>query len=793
MPHGRELPALSNRPLRVFALLALLGCNEDRSIVVQFVVPTVSGVTVLTSGGSASAAGPGSATGGDGGAITLQSVGPLSIGTATVFPEPLAIPIVPPTTGTLLNTGSFVANTVFDVPLGNILIESAVTTDVPAGGTRTIQADNGDIVVSGTLQSGQVTAVSGSGQMIKVLASISLNAPQGTVYVTGAIHTGSADGVLDGDSAGALTIVANRIIITGTIDASGEPNPTGLLGGNGGPVTLTISANGSGIFFPSGAITTQGGGGTVRGGSGGAVSLASPAGTAPLNMFGSITTSGGAALGSLPTVQGGAAGDVSIAAGGPVVMKSVVLSSGGDATSSADGAIGGNGGIFSMVGGAALIPIQMFGTIDARGGGASAGSSASTVAGGHGGTVSVGPGVLSLLTGVSTYDTSGGAGDTGGNAGALAIGCTGAGAADLTVVSALLALGGPAGNGPGGAGNDILIGSTGVGLTSFSGTSQNDGGPSVGSDGGPAGNFTLTTLVGGPGAGDLQCSAHVTASGGSGGALGAGGGAGTLTISTLIGDITLSGTLAADGGGSPRAISGPAPGGTVTVSTTGPGGPGSIRSTAGISALGGPSFSSGVTVNGGDGGRITFSTADPSSTLTLASGSSLQVDGGASTGAGAGGSGGAILLSSTTQSISISGAVLARGGTALGATGTGGSGGQVTAALAVVSPLAGITVQTDGVIDASGGAGFFPGHALSDGRTRSVSSPVAVILKAEPVAGTPNAGTVINLGTITAAGGAGGDVLFLGFGAGGLGPPVPGSMNLAGSNGNPPGDFVGHN
>jgi hypothetical protein len=793
MPHGRELLAFSKRSLRLIALLTLFGCNEDRSVVILFTVPTVSGVTVLTTGGGASAAGPGSATGGNGGAIALQASGAVSIGTATIFPAPLAIPVVPPTTGTLLTSGSFVANTVFDVPLGNILIEGAVTTDVPASGTRTIQADNGDIVVSGSLQSGQVTAVSGSGQTIKVLANITLNAPQGTVYVTGSIHTGSVDGVLDGDSAGALTIVANRIIITGMLDTSGEENVTGLLGGSGGPITLTISTNGNGIFVPSGLITTQGGGGTVQGGAGGAVSLSSPSGTAPLNMFGSITTSGGAALGSLPTVRGGAAGDVSIVAGGSVVMQSVVLSSGGDATTSADGAIGGKGGNFSITSGGALIPVQMFGTIDVHGGNSSAVSSASTVAGGNGGTVTVGPGILSLMTGVSTYNSSGGAGDTGGDAGTLSIGSTGAAAADVTVVSALLALGGPAGNGPGGAGNDITIASHAVGLTTVSGTSQCDGGPSVGSDGGPAGNFSVTTSVAGPGSGDIRCSELVTATGGSGGTSGAGGGAGTIIISAVFGNILLSGTLAAGGGGSPLAISGPAPGGTVTVSTAGSGGPGSIHTTAGISAVGGPSFASGVTVNGGPGGLITFSTADPSSTLTLASGSFLQADGGSSTGAGAGGAGGSILLSSNTQSISISGAVLARGGPASGGTGTGGSGGQVTAALVVGSSLSGITVQPDGAIDVSGGAGFFEGRALSDGRTRSVSSPVAVVLKAEPAAGTPNAGTVVNLGTITAAGGAGGDVLFLGFGAGGLGPPVAGSMNLAGSSGSPPGDFVGQN
>ena len=792
---GRDLLDLMKRPLRALVLLGLLGCNEDRSLIMQFVEPTVSGVTVVTTGGNATAAGPGSATGGDGGSIVLQADTTLSIGTATIFPEPLGLPVLPPAAGTVISsTSNFVANTVYDVPLGNILIEGTVATDVPAGGTRTIQADNGDIVVSGTLQSGQVTALSPSGQVIKVLANLALNAPQGTVWVTGSIHTGSVDGIQDGVSSGTLTIVANRIVLSGTLDASGEANATGVVGGNGGAITLTILPNGNGIFCPSGLITTQGGNGTGQGGSGGAVSLNSASGTAPVNLFGSITTSGGSASGSFPNALGGTAGDISIGAGGPVVLKSALLGSGGDAATSADGAVGGNGANVTLTGGGggSSVPLEMFGTLDLHGGAASAATSASPVHGGHGGTVAVGPGVLSLLTGVSSYDSSGGAGDTGGNAGAQVIISTGGGAADLTVVSTLQALGGAGQSGPGGAGNDISIVSTSVGLLTVSGSIALSGGASLVADGGAGGNYSLVSIVVGPGAGDILSSAGVAASGGNGGSSGLGGAAGTITVQSQIGMLTLSGRLEADGGGSPVGLSGPASGGTVTIATTGPVGPGAIQSTATIIAVGGSSQAS-TTANGGPGGTISISAADPGSTLTLAAGSFLQVDGGSSSGAGDGGAGGTIFLGTTTQSISISGSVLARGGTALGSNGTGGSGGQITAELSVGNPLSSITVQANGGLDASGGAGFFEGRAQSDGRIRSVSAPVAVVLKAEPAAGTAGSGSVVNLGTITAAGAAGGDVLFLGFGAAGLGLPLPGEMNLSGSSGNPAGDFVGRN
>jgi hypothetical protein len=104
-------------------------------------------------------------------------------------------------------------------------------------------------------------------------------------------------------------------------------------------------------------------------------------------------------------------------------------------------------------------------------------------------------------------------------------------------------------------------------------------------------------------------------------------------------------------------------------------------------------------------------------------------------------------------------------------------------------------VNAGALIDVSGGSGFYGGNAQGDGRRFSVSSPVAVLLQAEAHQGKPNAGAIINLGTIEAIGGpasgSGGDVLFLGSGAGGVGPPLPGSLFIGGSGAGLPGDFAG--
>jgi hypothetical protein len=204
--------------------------------------------------------------------------------------------------------------------------------------------------------------------------------------------------------------------------------------------------------------------------------------------------------------------------------------------------------------------------------------------------------------------------------------------------------------------------------------------------------------------------------------------------------------------------------------------------------------------------------AHPAAGITLGAGSTIQADGGGSSGAGTGGSGGSAILLTVAQSISISGVIEALGGGAAGGSGIGGTGGRVIALTdnanqPPIVPLGNVTLEVGAAIYISGGPGFFGGSAVSNGQPFSVSSPppvpypppqlppLGVLFMAEATPGKVNAGSVVNNGAIGAVGGAnggsGGDILFLGLGLGGTGPPVSGQVNLAGDGTGSAGDFVG--
>src|SRR5204863_7525682 len=119
-------------------------------------------------------------------------------------------------------------------PPGSILISGSVTT---AGTTPiVIQSTNGDIVVSGLLQSGDTGAAQ---------SEIDLLAPNGTVYITGTVRTAGVDALSNGRSGGKLVINAARVVITGSIDTHGVANTTvaATNGGAGGDVDI-IAAQG---------------------------------------------------------------------------------------------------------------------------------------------------------------------------------------------------------------------------------------------------------------------------------------------------------------------------------------------------------------------------------------------------------------------------------------------------------------------------------------------------------------------------------------------------------------------
>ena len=108
--------------------------------------------------------------------------------------------------------------------------------------------------MSGTLRTGDVAGAS---------RGLTLQAPAGTVYVAGTID---ADGTAAGPAGGAITISAQRIVITGSVSASGAD---GTVGGDGAAVTLAARD----LMFLGGAVRLHGGAGTTAGGRGGLLTI----------------------------------------------------------------------------------------------------------------------------------------------------------------------------------------------------------------------------------------------------------------------------------------------------------------------------------------------------------------------------------------------------------------------------------------------------------------------------------------------------------------------------------------
>src|SRR6185295_9067754 len=200
---------------------------------------------------------PDDSYGGFGGTIILTSSGHVHVG---VSAAPVALPLpAAPTTGTVVTT----INANLTLP-GNILIDGTVTTDALAG-IRILTSTGGDIVVRGTLNAGDP----GLGKAL----DLRLSAPNGTVYILGAINTFNTDGTNDGSAGGALLVDAGRIVVTGAINTHGEDHP-GATAGKGGDVTFTIVPSGTDILFQGGSITTTGGAsGGAAGGDGGKIQL----------------------------------------------------------------------------------------------------------------------------------------------------------------------------------------------------------------------------------------------------------------------------------------------------------------------------------------------------------------------------------------------------------------------------------------------------------------------------------------------------------------------------------------
>jgi len=186
----------------------------------------------------------------------------------------------------------------------------------------------------------------------------------------------------------------------------------------------------------------------------------------------------------------------------------------------------------------------------------------------------------------------------------------------------------------------------------------------------------------------------------------------------------------------------------------------------------------------------------------------VQADGGDARGAGTAGAGGMIYLFTIHGTASIHGNVFARGGAAADPGGTGGGGGFIYIFTGDGHDrMSGVLrVETDGVVDASGGAGSIGGSARNDGNAGSVGEfpavqddeyrvdNIAILINSDGVHGSDH-GFIDQSGMVIARGGAangsGGDVAFHGRREDGNETPLPGNMDLSADGTGVEGDFAG--
>ncbi|MBI2932295.1 MAG: hypothetical protein HYY16_11640, partial [Planctomycetes bacterium] len=656
------------------------GCSDGGSSGSPSSSPDDIVAGIVACGGDARGAGMTAGVGGRGGAVHLLAERSVTLGFRDPTPARPAAP-VPPSGGTALTREQLGA----DVnAAGPLVISGEVSAPGPSE-ILTIHATQGDIVVAGTLTAHDAGAVTQDLQLL---------APNGTIFVLGAIRTASTDGSATGDRAGSITLEARRVVVAGLLDAGGEANANGP-GGAAGAVTIT--AQGDSVFLPAGLIAAGGGDGTTAGGEGAVVAIDS---AGPVHLHTAVVAAGGQANGE-SNVRGARAGQVRLAATESIDVTAPIRARGGRAAASRSGAVGGPGGIVSFSGSADL---RFFGAIDVRGGSAGAGSAEGEVRGGDGGEVDIGfdTRLRSIALFDATLSSCGGSAAKIGGTGGTFVADSSSGFVTLGVL--LDARGGDgAGQGPanGGAGGVIQLTSNAtapqpplralpVGIADASGGAGIGGGRGgaggtiqvemrssgifspqgqLRANGGlPDGDGGLV-IVGHSGReGRMDSSAEMSATGSVDG-----GNGGAIRVVSNAADIALAGRLTVRGGDS---LTHPGSGGTIDVACDTRSG--SIVSTAALDAGGGSSSAPmNESVPGGNGGRVRFEAFSASGSITLASGAAIVCDGGASTGKATAGQGGRIRMDIPENFISVAGTLFARGGAARGAGGHGGRGGSV--------------------------------------------------------------------------------------------------------------------
>lgn len=440
---------------------------------------------------------------------------------------------------------------------GTTIIEGNLRTDGDEA-ERSITVTGGDLYIQGQLRGGSLP---GTRQALR------LTATGGTVYVVGQVNTaGGTRTDANGQTGGAITIDAQRIVVVGELSSAGGAS-AGSAGGGG---AITLSA------------------------------------TESIVITGVIDSLGGDAKGT-SSITGGRGGDVTIRTGTDLVLNGKLRSRGGAATAASGDALGGAAGGLTLDAGGGIF---VGGSVDGRGG-LVAGAAPGTAVGGAAGTLRIGmtaaPTHLAILS--SSLSLDGGAGTSiGGNGGALAMETRGGA---LLLAGVISVDGGDSSAAPGVGGT--IVGKAGhdagtrlAGRLSLVGGSITAGGTGNGAE---AGTLTLTaTSIPAPLTVDESGEAFLDG-GESGGAWVAGGG-GHLYFITQDGDISMAGKLWLRGGTAPDSGGTGGLGGAVDIfcdrNTDGFNGDLTIEPQGFIDASGGPGTIGGSGRNDGGWGIANF-------------------------------------------------------------------------------------------------------------------------------------------------------------------------------------------
>lgn len=682
-----------------------------------------------------------------------------------------------PTNGTLIFIAG--ANITGPTPLADTQINNntANTVTIASGGGSTT---GGAINLTGA---GNTITTSG-GNLIMVAFSGSgagSALTPGSISVAQSISTGSSGS----SSNGSVTIIAGATSGAGVTTSS--INTSGGSGSAGGAITIRTAApiTSGGTSLTNGALSGGFTAGTTTAASVSTGALtANGATTGSGRAGGAITISAGTAIttGAISTIGGTGSNNASADGGAAGGAGSVNLTAGSNISTGNISAYGGNGGNFTGTSGSSYF-----------GGAGGTGGTVSLVTTGGGATVSSGfVNTSGGATGIGGYNagiisaSSAGA-PTGGSAGSVTI--TAPGGISSGYIRAFGA-GGSGGNngssgskgtqgGNGGAGNNISLTATAGGITltgdintsgGGGGGTGNSGGTATGGAGGAGGNISISAAqavqISGPvlaAAGGGGNGSSTTCCGGGGGASFGGGGGGA------------DGGSAGGGifGGGGTSNWGSASGGSAVAGGTLKNPQGSAGVTNGSAGLGGNSFD--TTPNASRAGGV-FGVGGVGTNTTA---NQVGQTGNGNMGGAAGTTNGAITISGASVDLTGTVASFYPGS-------TGGSTGFTTSPYADVSIYGGTSSQAVQVT-ATNGSVAIAGSLNVSGTDRSAQTTGVAGGNAYGLNITATGS--INVGSITAAGGAGAT----NGGAGGAGGNVSlnagqninvnGTINVSGGNG----------